>query len=57
MNMNEIKMACPCCGKTSVADYEVCDNCNWENDPIQRKHPDLAGGANKQSLKQAKATK
>lgn len=44
---------CPVCGQTVFAEagkYEICDVCGWEDDPLQRKDPDLAGGANKLSL-------
>ena len=54
MKLKEInKIACPCCGKTNVAEYEICEVCNWENDPIQNEKPDLRGGANKLSLNEA----
>ena len=33
MNMEEMK--CPCCGKRTVSEYDICDGCNWENDPVQ----------------------
>lgn len=45
---------CPCCGMTEVFDYDICENCSWENDPIQRDKPDLTGGANIMSLEEAK---
>jgi hypothetical protein len=45
--------SCPCCGYlTSPGDWEVCPVCCWENDPVQRGEPDLAGGANRVSLRQ-----
>ena len=25
---------CPVCGKTHVAEYDICDVCGWENDPV-----------------------
>lgn len=50
-NMKEIK--CPCCGKSRVQEYDICEICNWENDPIQMAHPELKGGANKMSLNEA----
>lgn len=47
---------CPVCGKYKFEEnYDICPNCGWENDPVQRKDPDFAGGANKMSLKEAKA--
>ena len=49
--------ACPCCDSYSFVapgGYEICDVCGWEDDPVQEAHPDLAGGANKVSLLQAR---
>jgi len=48
---------CPCCGTrmfTIQGGYEICDICNWEDDPLQFANPDYAGGANKQSLNHAR---
>lgn len=45
-----MKEKCPCCGKTRVEKYEICEVCGWENDPTQALEPDLKGGANKDSL-------
>lgn len=50
-------LPCPCCGKhtiTSLGEYEICDVCGWEDDPIQSAKPDYAGGANKLSLHEAR---
>lgn len=44
---------CPCCGETDVSDYDICSNCSWENDPVQRLKPEFAGGANEMSLNEA----
>ncbi|MCD8218917.1 MAG: hypothetical protein LUC50_00750 [Ruminococcus sp.] len=53
--MSEIKkMKCPCCEKTMVAEYDICNVCLWENDPIQQKKLDFSGGANVMSLNEAK---
>ncbi len=44
---------CPCCGQTvcdELGDYSICDVCGWENDLVQEKDPDMAGGANTRSL-------
>ncbi len=46
---------CPCCGSkvlTIEGDYELCDVCGWEDDPVQSADPNYAGGANTLSLKQ-----
>ena len=52
--MNEVeKIKCPCCGQVFVEEYDICDKCDWENDPIQLANPDFKGGANQMSLKQA----
>ena len=53
-----VKFACPCCGRKRIeklGDYEICDVCGWEDDPTQSKDPDVAGGANEMSLKEARA--
>jgi hypothetical protein len=43
---------CPCCGSGNFeeGDYQVCNVCGWENDPVQEKYPDMTGGANEESL-------
>lgn len=48
---------CPCCGHRTLSEkggYEICPVCCWEDDPVQSKDPDLAGGANKPSLNEAR---
>jgi hypothetical protein len=50
-------LPCPCCGSrvlTRSGEYEICGVCGWEDDPAQASDPDLRGGANKPSLKQAR---
>ena len=52
--------ACPCCGYLTLSDWcsgswEVCSVCNWEDDDVQFRNPDYEGGANRESLNQAKA--
>ena len=47
------KRLCPCCRKhrfEEIGKYEICPVCKWEDDPVQRKDPDFAGGANELSL-------
>ena len=44
---------CPCCGKSTVLEYDICNICNWENDPVQLEKPELRGGANEMSLNEA----
>lgn len=46
---------CPVCGKTDLEEYEICEECFWENDPIQLRDPDYKGGANVMSINQARA--
>ena len=51
---------CPCCGfltlsETPPGTFEICPVCYWEDDPLQYRDRDLAGGANKVSLNQARA--
>ena len=48
---------CPCCGKETiygVGRFDICSNCRWEDDGIQRDDPDYDGGANEMSLNEAK---
>jgi Cysteine-rich CPCC len=52
------KFVCPCCGYKTFSEevngqYEICEVCFWEDDPIQLKNPDYVGGANRVSLRQA----
>lgn len=49
---------CPCCGQPTLTElgiYEICEICGWEDDPIQSAECGYAGGANKQSLNDARA--
>lgn len=45
---------CPVCGKAAVQEYDICNICGWENDPVQSWKPTLPGGANRMSLEEAK---
>ena len=48
---------CPCCRMHLFEEkggYEICPVCGWEDDPVQRRDPDFAGGANKMSLNEAR---
>ena len=50
--------ACPCCGEKSIkelGDYEICNVCDWEDDPGQSEYPDDDLGANTMSLNDYKA--
>lgn len=49
---------CACCGYLVLSEgthdtYEICEICSWEDDPAQFTDPDLEGGANRPSLRQA----
>ncbi|MBC7883528.1 MAG: hydrolase [Anaerolineae bacterium] len=49
--------ACPCCGYLKIAEsggYEICPVCGWEDDPLQADDPLFSGGANEQSLNEAR---
>ncbi len=51
------RFACPCCGDRTLDDvghFDICGSCGWEDDPIQREQPDYDGGANRESLNQAR---
>ena len=45
---------CPCCGFLTLAEpsgsHDICAVCGWEDDPVQLRHPGMAGGANRRSL-------
>lgn len=50
---------CPCCGYLTLSEeppgtFEICPVCNWEDDNVQFKEPNLTGGANRVSLNEAK---
>lgn len=54
--LNE-ELICPCCERhyfTEKDAYEICPVCGWEDDRLQRKDPDYAGGANSLSLNEAR---
>jgi hypothetical protein len=51
---------CKCCGADSlpeteeIATFEICDVCQWQDDPVQNDKPDYPGGANQMSLNEAR---
>jgi Cysteine-rich CPCC len=54
------RFACPCCDHLTLTDpptgtFAICPVCRWEDDNVQFVDVDLAGGANKVSLRQARA--
>ena len=51
------KYKCPCCGYYTLPElrlYDICPVCNWEDDIVQFQDPDFEGGANEESLNQAR---
>lgn len=56
-NTNSDLQPCPCCGSrvlTAAGEYEICEVCGWEDDPVQTSNPEYAGGANELSLNHAR---
>ncbi len=53
MKKIDVMYKCPVCGNEVNGEYDICDKCGWENDPIQTENPDMRGGANVMSLNQA----
>jgi len=54
------KYPCPCCEFVTLTSeppgtYELCPVCFWEDDGVQFNDPNYAGGANRESLNQARA--
>ncbi len=50
------KYKCPVCGEITMdseGDFDICDNCGWEDDNLQRDNPNYHGGANEMSLNEA----
>ena len=52
---------CPCCGfRTMLQEerggYEISGVCGWEDDFVQYHHPDYRGGANTESLNEARVS-
>ena len=49
------KNKCPVCGDGTVDEwFDICEVCGWEHDMLQYEKQDLAGGANKMSLNEAR---
>ena len=49
---------CPVCESDNTGDtpeFDVCPVCEWEDDHLQRDNPDYSGGANDESLNEARA--
>ncbi len=47
------RIDCPCCGKTKVGEYEFCEACGWQNDPVQLFNPKIRG-ANQMTIEEAR---
>lgn len=50
---------CPCCGFLTLSEsthetFEICPVCNWEDDDVQFNNPNFFGGANLESLNEAR---
>ncbi len=52
-------LPCPACGFLVFAEtygtYDICQVCNWEDDPVQLGNPCRSGGANVESLADCQA--
>lgn len=53
------KHPCPCCGHPTLDEqppgtFAICPECDWEDDQVQAADPDARGGANRQSLREAR---
>lgn len=44
------KFPCPVCGKRMVEEFEICDECGWENTGIIN----IDGGLNEMTLEEAR---
>lgn len=53
-DVSSARFPCPCCGHLTLHDqpgsYDICHVCFWEEDGVQLRWPDYAGGANRPSL-------
>ena len=50
-------LPCMCCAHLSIEEYgtfEICPVCFWDDDNLQKKDPDRAGGTNALSLNQSR---
>ena len=54
------KFACVCCGYKTLdqeggtGSYDICAVCSWEDDGLQFREPEMDGGANQNSLVEAR---
>ena len=51
-----MRYKCSCCGNYTLREESdvVCQVCYWQEDIVQREDPDFEGGANEESLNQAR---
>lgn len=59
-NKKEKSYPCPCCGFLTMSGpvrhtFIICPVCGWEDDEVQYYDPNFAGGANVESLNEARA--
>jgi uncharacterized protein (DUF433 family) len=50
-------LPCPCCEQATLSsrdDYEICEVCNWEDDPSLRANPEKPGSDDMPSLNKAR---
>ena len=57
--INDKCYPCPCCGfltrsESDHGTFEICPICGWEDDYVQFNDPDYRGGANRESLNEAR---
>ena len=51
------RVKCPVCEKHEFdawGDFDVCPICGWENDGVQMNNHNLSGGANPESVNEAR---
>ena len=56
-NMQKKALTCPVCGRYEFEeenDFDICSCCGWENDRVQAKDHNFAGGANELSVNEAR---
>ena len=51
-----MRYKCSCCGNYTLREEsdDICQVCYWQEDVVQREDPNFKGGANKESLNQAR---
>jgi hypothetical protein len=56
--MKPTNKTCVCCGFPTLPPesiFEICTLCGWQDDEVQNLEPDMAGGANPESLNEYRA--